>query len=127
MRHREAIHINLKVYIYYIIFDLTERIIPRDHALIFTTYSTSTGLHSESRDDEFREETIKPARTHGPTPSERTRGVAGPRGVCRFIDFLDEAAQPRGAHEAIPRTMPDRGRGAVATRHLTLETLTVVR
>lgn len=42
----------------------------------FTTYSTSTGLHSETRDDECREEAIEPARTRGPTPSERTRGVA---------------------------------------------------
>lgn len=55
---------------------------------------------SETRDNEYRVETIEPARTHGPTPSERTRGVARPRGASRFIDSLDEAAQPREAHES---------------------------
>ena len=70
------------------------------------------------RDYECREEAIEPARTHGPMASEKTRGVARPHDASRFIDFLDEAAQPRGAHETIPRTMQDDGRGAITIRLL---------
>lgn len=53
-------------------------IIPRDHADV----SPLILLRRDyiARRDEFREGAIKSARTHGPTPSEKTRGVARPRG-----------------------------------------------
>jgi len=115
VRHRGDIYIYTWKYIIW----LNGENYPARSRWWFTTYFTFTGLPSETRDDECCGEAIEPARRHGPTPSERSRGVARPRGASRFIDFLDEAAQPRGAHEAIsqtPRLLPGDGRGAVAMR-----------